>query len=146
MATGGLGLVENEHVGWRIRAEWLNWTVVQVKRHGASSRHVGQEYDIPMSYHKDVEQAIAAVLRYEGWRAGKLAQQQVLAERGERADIDALTEAITGARAAALETIEALRADLAQLGTNETEFRRTLARLKRSASSEEEATPESEEA
>jgi hypothetical protein len=145
-ATGGLGLVENEHVGWRIRAEWLNWTVVQVKRHGAASRHAGQEYDIAMGYYKDVEQAIAAILRFESWRAGKLGQQEVLAKNGTRADLDALSEAIAGARAAALEAIQALRGDLGQLGTNETEFRRTLARLTRTPAISEEATTESNEA
>ena len=54
----GLGLTPNETVGWRIRTDDHNYTVVLVRRHGPASKFAGQTYDIPLAYCKSLPFAV----------------------------------------------------------------------------------------
>lgn len=47
---GGLGLIPNEVVGYRIVPDDHNWTVCLVRKYGAHSAKAGQEYYTPMAY------------------------------------------------------------------------------------------------
>jgi hypothetical protein len=57
-----LGLVPNEIVGYRIRTDEHNYTLVLVKRHGESSKFAGQTYDTVLSYHKKLEHVVDAMI------------------------------------------------------------------------------------
>ncbi|KWU24722.1 hypothetical protein [Burkholderia cenocepacia] len=52
-----LELTPNEFVGYRFAADWYNINVVQVKKHGPSSKHAGQEYTQVLAHCKDLHQA-----------------------------------------------------------------------------------------
>lgn len=58
LGAPGLGLTPNETVGWRIRTDDHNYTVVLVRRHGPASKFAGQAYDIPLAYCKSLAFAV----------------------------------------------------------------------------------------
>lgn len=123
----GLDLVPNSVVGYRIRAEWLNWVVVLVKRHGAQSRVAGQEYDTAVGYYKDLEQAARAALRLETARLAGSAQDAAVREQGTCAETQALLDALPGAAAQVERALHALHASIRALGGTEVQVRRALA-------------------
>jgi hypothetical protein len=136
----GLDLVPNSVVGYRIRAEWLNWVVVLVKRHGEHSRAAGQEYDTAVGYYKNLEQAAQAVLRLETARLAGLAQAQALAEHGTLAETRALLEALPQAQAALERALDDVRRRLDTLGpADEAAARRRLAADERGGEAAREA-------
>lgn len=132
----GLGLVPNEIVGYRIKPDWYNFTVVVVKRFGKNSQKAGQEYEEALAYCRSLESAsdwlIDHVTRVKAEQLQEAvlsaAQAQIAAKgakvtdkvaEGSVANVKALAEAIGHAKAAAHEAIADLnkRLEAAGLGT-----------------------------
>lgn len=112
----GLGLVPNEVVGWRIKPDWHNYTIVLVKCHGTASKKVGQEYEEPVAYCATLQSAVTALIqratRYEAER-----QQDVIqAATGSIASAEGLRAAIDYAQAEALKAVAALEQRLTASG------------------------------
>lgn len=59
---GGLGLIPNEVVGYRIVPDEHNWTVVLVRKYGPTSKHAGEEYFRPLAYCRSLESAAQWIL------------------------------------------------------------------------------------
>lgn len=111
----GLNLVPNEVVGWRIRPDWHNYTVVLVKRYGPNSSRAGQEYDTPVAYCAKLQHAAARIVQQAAAMEGQELQDRA-ALTGSVADAEALLKAVAKAEAAALEAVEKLEAQLNQAG------------------------------
>lgn len=134
----GLDLVPNCVIGYRIRAEWLNWVVVLVKRRGVHSRTPGQEYATVVGYYKDLEQAAQAVLRLESARLAGAAQERLAAGQGTCADARALIDALSQAQAALGRALEDVRQQLKAGGfASEAAARQHLAAYERASATDE---------
>lgn len=131
----GLGLVPNEIVGYRIKPDWYNFTVVVVKRFGASSKKVGQEYEEALAYCRSLESAsdwlIEHVTRVTAEQLQddvlKAAQAQITAKGAKVsakvaeesvANAKALAQAITLAKESAHAAIAELTTRLEAAGLN----------------------------
>lgn len=114
-----LGLVPNEIVGLRIRTDEHNYTIVLVKRHGASSKYAGQTYDMPLGYHKKLDYALDALLE----RAVRLRAEGLAPEDTANSDAWALRlkEALEYATTQAKDALKELREDLAKADAQERE-------------------------
>jgi hypothetical protein len=131
----GLGLVPNEIVGYRIKPDWYNFTVVVVKRFGTNSKKAGQEYEEALAYCRSLTSASDWLIEHvtrvtaEQLQADVLAaaQAQIAAKgakvaakvaEGSVANAKALADAIAVAKAAAHVAIEELSARLEAAGLN----------------------------
>lgn len=122
----GLGLVPNEIVGYRIKPDWYNFTVVVVKRFGASSKKKGQEYEEALAYCRSLESASDWLIAHVTRVKAEQLQDQVLksallgdrAAEGSVANAQALAEAIRTAKASAHAAIAELTARLEAAGLN----------------------------
>lgn len=129
----GLGLVPNEIVGYRIKPDWYNFTVVVVKRFGASSKKAGQEYEEALAYCRSLQSAsdwlIEHVTRVTAEQLQddvlKAAQAQIAAKGAKVtakvaedsvANAKALAQAIATAKDSAHAAIADLAARLAAAG------------------------------
>lgn len=123
----GLGLVANEIVGYRIKPDWYNFTVVVVKRYGKNSKKAGQEYEEALAYCRSLESASDWLISHVTRVKAEQLQEQVYqsaqlsdkAAEGSVANVKALAEAIGLAKAAAHAAIADLtvRLEAAGLGT-----------------------------
>lgn len=111
----GLGLVPNEIVGWRIKPDWYNFTVVLVKRHGPSSKKAGQEYEEPLAYCSTLENAVRRIISQE-IRAEGERLQALDALEGSVASAQAMLTAIESAQKAAFAAVADLEARLKAAG------------------------------
>lgn len=123
----GLNLTPNEVVGYRIKAEYLNWTVVLVKKKGEQSRLAGAEYETPVGYYKSIEAAALAIVTHEAQRLGEELQADALREHGTVADARAIVRAFEKAAAAAREALAQVHADVLALAADEEQIRRRMA-------------------
>lgn len=115
----GLGLVPNKVVGYRIKPDWYNFTVVVVKQFGATSKKAGQEYEEALAYCKSLESAVDWLIAHVARIEGEARQEQQQAIDGSVAAAQALLDAVTAAKAAAHAAVADLDARLraAGLGT-----------------------------
>jgi hypothetical protein len=83
-----LEFTPNEVVGYRIKPDAFNWTVVRVKKHGAASKYAGEEYESTgMAYCKNLNHAVEFILNKEA----KLAAEYLpLLEAFDKAKQEAL--------------------------------------------------------
>lgn len=83
-----LDLAPNEVVGYRLKPDAFNWTVVRVKKHGAASKYAGEEYESTgLAYCKDLKNAVDFIINKEA----RLASEYLpLVEAFEKAKQEAL--------------------------------------------------------
>lgn len=112
----GLGLVPNEIVGWRIKPDWYNFTVVLVKRHGPASKKVGQEYEEPLAYCSSLENAVRRIISQVTRVEGERLQASAEAVEGTVASAQALLKATELAQQAAFAAVADLNARLQAAG------------------------------
>ncbi len=112
----GLGLVPNEIVGWRIKPDWYNFTVVLVKRHGASSKKAGQEYEEALAYCKSLESAVRFILQFVTRFEAENQQTAIEATTGSVADAEGMLKAMERAQTEALRAVGELQARLNEAG------------------------------
>jgi hypothetical protein len=129
----GLGLVPNEIVGYRIKPDWYNFTVVVVKRFGSNSKKAGQEYEEALAYCRSLESASDWLIEHvtrvkaeqlqaevlaaaEAQIAAKGAKVSLKVAEGSVANARALAEAIGLAKAEAHAAIADLTARLEAAG------------------------------
>lgn len=112
----GLKLVPNESVGYRLKPDYYNWTVVALKRHGATSKNAGEVYETPVGYFKNPEVALNHIFQLETRMHGEAGQKAVEAATGEHCSHDALLKAIEAGLAAVKQTAELLQKDLKDAG------------------------------
>ena len=115
----GLGLVPNEIVGWRIKPDYYNFTVCIVKRFGATSKKVGQEYEESLAYCKNLESAVSWLIQHVTRVASERLQDEIQAAEGSVASAEGLFAAIKLAQAAALIAVAQLDARLTAAGLNQ---------------------------
>lgn len=114
----GLGLIPNEVVGWRIKPDWYNFTVVIVKKYGVSSKRAGQEYEEPLAYCRSLEHAAEWLTQHVTRIEGERLQAEAQAVNGSVANVEALLAAMTVAQNAVLAAVQELSAKLVAAGLN----------------------------
>ncbi|MBC8737305.1 hypothetical protein F6X40_10850 [Paraburkholderia sp. UCT31] len=114
----GLNLVPNKSIGFRIRPDYYNWTVVHVKEKGANSKDAGQQYDTTIGYYKSLEAAVHAIVELSARMQGEELQKDAAAESGDIASISALANAIEAAKAAAFEAVAQFQKDMDDAGVS----------------------------
>jgi hypothetical protein len=112
----GLGLVPNKIVGYRIKPDWFNFTVVIVKEYGQSSKKHGQEYEESLAYCKSLESAVNWLIQHVTRVEGERLQDEIQAAEGSVASAEGLLKAMQVAQAAALEAVADLNAKLMAAG------------------------------
>ena len=112
----GLGLVPNKIVGWRIKPDWYNFTVVLVKRHGESSAKAGQEYEEPLAYCRTLPHAVDWLIEHATRVRAEDLQNAQQALTGSVADAQSLRQAIEEAHAHANKAIAELTQRLEAAG------------------------------
>jgi hypothetical protein len=113
----GLGLVPNEIVGWRIKPDWYNFTVVLVKRHGGGKK-AGQEYEEALGYCKSLESAVNFILQFVTRFEAEHQQEAVQARTGTVADAQSMLNAMQRAQKEALRAVAELQARMDAAGLN----------------------------
>jgi hypothetical protein len=113
---GGLGLVPNEIVGWRLKPDFYNVTVTVVKRYGPASKKAGQEYEEPLAYCRNVKGAVEWLIQHVTRVKGEQLQDVTQAATKSVADATALMQAVEAAREAALAAVDDLEARLRARG------------------------------
>lgn len=111
----GLNLVPNEVVGYRIRPDLHNWTIVFVKRRGPLSKRPGEEYGEEICYYRDLEKALGAVFDFNMKRFTEEGQAEQEMKTGELAAISAVLSATQKAKE---ETLTAVRELLSRSSLN----------------------------
>jgi len=114
--VGGLGLVPNEIVGWRIKPDWYNFTVVLVKRRGENSKNAGQEYEEPVAFCKSIEAAAHRIIEQVARMRGEELQASQQALDGTVASTQALLRAIEEGKAEASKAVAELTRRLEAAG------------------------------
>ncbi len=123
----GLKLVPNETVGYRIRPDFYNWDVEEVKRHGPNSKSAGEQYSRNLGHFKSLGAAASHIFNLYLRVQGALNQDQELAQSGELASLRALVETVSAAHAEVMKAVEELEQFLAEAGIS----RRDIAKLVR---------------
>lgn len=120
-------LPPNEFVGYRIRPDHLNWTVVIVKRRGAASARAGEEYDADvLGYYGRLPQAVKAIIEHEARDQRRLGQSKA-------AEYALTLKAMEAAHQAALEAVGALVDSWKATGLDEIQARKLLLQAQRGA-------------
>lgn len=131
----GLKLIPNEIVGYRVRPDYHNWTVVSLKRHGSTSRSAGQVYESPVGYYRTLPSAFNAILQLAFRLEAEQGQQRIGEATGDTCSHEGLLEALRQAEQAVQETAQAFERDLAAAGV-------TLNALARRARPTEDQSPD----
>ncbi len=111
-----LNLIPNEIVGYRIHPDTWNWTVVEVKRYGPNSKFAGQEYESPLSYQKDIRNAVKYIVNYVSALEGAKLQRATFETTGVTASLEALQEAFEKAEKAAISAVDDLEKRFSDIG------------------------------
>lgn len=111
-----LHLEPNELVGYRIKPDWNSYNVVQVKRHGPSSKNAGQEYDTPLAYCKHLESAAKWIFSHVVRTRGELHQKELAQATGSIASAEGLQKAFEEAQSHTFQAISELQARIDNLG------------------------------
>lgn len=122
----GLDLIPNEIVGYRIRPDWYSYNVVIVKKHGAGSKKVGQEYEKPLGYFKNLHYAANFIFEHALRTRGELAQDEQQAVDGTVASVEALMSQIAAAKADVQVAVDELSARIDQLSMTQKELVKAL--------------------
>jgi hypothetical protein len=130
----GLNLVPNETVGYRIRPDFYNWDVEEVKRHGSKSKTPGEQYSRNLGHFKTLANAASYIFNLHLRVQGAANQDAVLALSGELASLDALMDTVSAAHAEVMKAVEELEQFLAEAGIS----RRDIAKLVRAAGAADE--------
>lgn len=104
----GLSLTPNEVIGYRIKPDWYSFNVVLVKRHGASSKNAGQEYDKTLAYCRDVRGALKYIYLHSLRTRAEVSQAEHEALHGSIASLEALAAQVD----LALEDVRSAAKDL----------------------------------
>lgn len=112
----GLGLIPNEIIGWRIKPDYYNFTVVLVKRHGPTSKKAGQEYEEALAYCKNIASSVQFLLQHVTRIEGERLQEEIQAVEGSVASAEAMLAAMVLAQKAALTAVAELDARLTAAG------------------------------
>lgn len=107
-----LDLTPNAIVGYRIRPDWYNFTVVVVKRHGSSSSKAGETYEESLAYCKNLEHAVHWLVEHVTRVEGERLQGQLPDLSSCLVATQALEQAITAAKQAAVEAVQDLKSSL----------------------------------
>lgn len=116
MNPTGLGLVPNKIVGWRIKPDWYNFTVVLVKRHGDASSKAGQEYEESLAYCRTLPNAVSWLIEHVTRIRAEELQDIEQAKTGSIAQAEALRQAIELAHEAAQKAVAELTQRLETAG------------------------------
>jgi hypothetical protein len=111
-----LNLTPNEVIGYRIKPDWHSYNVVLVKRHGASSKNAGAEYEAPVAYCMSLPSAAAWVFSHAFRVKGEQSQKERLAIDGSVADVQALHAAFCAAEAHTLQAVYELQGRIDRMG------------------------------
>lgn len=112
-----LELVPNEVVGYRIRPDQWNWSVVVVKVHGKDSKNAGQQYESPLpAYCKDIKSAIEVIYDRVSKIEGRLEQDKAFDTTGVASDLESLKKAFVAGEKAALWAVKDLEDRLRESG------------------------------
>lgn len=122
----GLNLIPNESAGYRVRPDYHNWTVVQVKIHGPQSKFAGQEYDTPVGYYKTLKMALRAIYELETRLSTIQLQDEAHRATGKVASLDVIQEAIERGLAAAEDAAHALDEQMRDAGVTVTDLAKAL--------------------
>lgn len=88
----GLNLTPNEFIGYRIKADYLNWTVVKVKRHGEGSKFAGEEYVASvLGYCRSLSSAVRLIIERDAKEAAQYMPMLEAFERAEKSALDAVS-------------------------------------------------------
>ncbi len=104
----GLNLIPNEVVGYRIRPDLHNWTIMLVKRRGPLSKRNGEEYGEEICYYRDLEKAVSSLFDFNMKRFTEEAQLAIQLETGELASLKALEVAIAKSKEETLTAVKEL--------------------------------------
>jgi len=113
---GGLGLVPNPVVGYRIVPDWNSFNVQLVKRRGATSKQAGQEYGETIAYCRSLEFATRHIIQHATRVYGEELQDAALEVRQTVGDAEALAQAIVKAQDTAMAAVLELQARIDALG------------------------------
>jgi hypothetical protein len=96
-----LDFAPNEVVGYRIKPDAFNWTVVRVKKHGAASKYAGEEYESTgLAYCKNLTHAVDFILNKEAKLASEYMPLLAAFEKAKEEALKAvhdLEQRLTGA-------------------------------------------------
>lgn len=110
-------LIPNEVVGYRIRPDQWNWSVVVVKVHGKDSKNAGQQYETPLpAYCKNLTSAVEVIFNRVAKTEGRDIQDETFKKNGEAASLESLKEAFVKAQDAALWAVQDLESRLIESG------------------------------
>lgn len=142
VAKKKLELIPNEIIGYRIRPDQWNWTVVVVKVHGKDSKNAGQQYEStpPLAYCKSLEHAVQFIFNRVAAIEGRKSQDEHMEKTGMSTDLEALKTAFNKAQEVALWAVKDLESRLGEAGINVKNLHRVMMN-----SSTEEAAEESDE-
>jgi hypothetical protein len=112
-----LELIPNEVVGYRIRPDQWNWSVVVVKVHGKDSKNAGQQYETPLpAYCKSIGSAVEVIFNRVAALEGRKLQDETFDREGLCCDLKSLKEAFFKAQDAALWAVKDLEERVKEAG------------------------------
>lgn len=110
-------LIPNEIVGYRIRPDQWNWSVVVVKRYGKDAKKAGQEYEEPLpAYCKSIGHAVEVIYDRVAKIEGRELQNQAFNTTGVASDLNSLKTAFDKGLEAALWAVKDLEKRLDEAG------------------------------
>lgn len=110
-------LIPNEIVGYRIRPDQWNWSVVVVKRYGKDAKKAGQEYEEPLpAYCKSIGHATQVIYDRVAKIEGRELQNETFNKTGVACDLHSLKAAFDKGLEAALWAVSDLETRLAEAG------------------------------
>ncbi len=103
-----MNLTPNEIIGYRVVPDQWNWTTVVVKKYGKDSKFCGQEYKTPMTYHKNINDALNWIFEHVSKMEGQKLQKEVFENTGRVGDLKCLEAAFEKAKIEVNHAIEDL--------------------------------------
>lgn len=126
-------LVPNEVVGYRIRPDQWNWSVVVVKVHGKDSKNAGQQYETPLpAYCKSLEHAVEVIFDKVAKLEGRDIQDEEFKKTGQVANVESLKDAFIKAQSAAIWAVKDLEERLMQAGIDVKTVKRNMLKNEKS--------------
>lgn len=112
-----LDLTPNEIIGYRIRPDQWNWSVVVVKVHGKESKNAGQQYESPLpAYCKDLTIAVQTIFDRVAKLEGRSEQDLTFDTTGQAADLNSLVKAFEKAEKAVMWSLKDLEERIIESG------------------------------
>jgi len=93
-----LNLIPNEVIGYRIKPDWYNYTVVLIKRHGTQSKNPGSEYEVSLAYCKNLSSAANFIFNHSLKLKAELSQKEIESITGTVSSVEAILAAVSHAQ------------------------------------------------